>query len=102
MKIYLSTLALAAALSCAVVGCQTAPATAAAPQQQAINAAQASYATLDQAILAADAAVKTGALKGQDASYALAGFLAAKAGLDTALAALKVTLPAVAASGAAK
>jgi hypothetical protein len=83
------------------VGCGTFTGGAAlTPTQQAINAGTTSYQTLDQAILAADAAVKAGALKGQDARNALAGFTAAKAGLDTGLAALRSANAAAAAASA--
>jgi hypothetical protein len=84
------------------IGCTTTTTGGAAltPTQQAINAGTTSYQTLDQAILAADAAVKAGALKGQDARNALTGFTAAKAGLDTGLAALRSANAAAAAASA--
>jgi hypothetical protein len=72
------------AAACATTG--TAPAS---PMQTAINTGVTSYTALDQAILATDAAVKAGVLKGQNAKNAMAGFTVAKKGLDTGLAALR-------------
>jgi hypothetical protein len=45
--------------------------------------------SIDAAILAADAAVKSGTLKGNDARNALKGLTAAQAGCVTALAAIQ-------------
>jgi hypothetical protein len=74
----------------AVIGCAaTGTAAVTSPMQTAINTGVTSYTALDQAILATDAAVKAGVLKGQDAKNALAGFTVAKKGLDTGLAALR-------------
>ncbi len=74
------------------------------PYQQALTSATTSYNALDAAIVAADAAVKAGTLKGQDARNALKGLTDAKAGLDVALVTLRAanaaTVPAPAASGA--
>jgi len=87
----------------AVIGCAAVGTTAAAsPVQTAINTGVTSYTALDQAILAADTAVKAGLLKGQDAKNALAGFTAAKAGLDTGLAALRSANAAAAAASGVK
>ena len=83
-------------------GCATTGTTTVSPAQQAINAGVTSYNALDQAIIAADAAVKAGVLKGNDAKNALAGFTAAKTGLDTGLAALRSANAAAAAASGAK
>jgi hypothetical protein len=74
-----------------VVGCATPPAgsSAATPMQQAIDATNVSYHALDAAILAADAAVKTNTLKGQDAVNAVKAMTTAKAALDVTLATLQ-------------
>lgn len=79
--------------------CLSACATNLAPNQAALNATYASYASLDQAILASDAAVKAGSLKGADAKRTLQALTTAKAGLDTALAVMNAT---TAASGVSK
>jgi hypothetical protein len=91
----------------AVIGaCSTTGGTAVSPAQQAVNAGVTSYTALDQSILAADAAVKAGILKGNDAKNAAAGAVAAKAGLDAMLTALRSANAAAAAApattGAAK
>lgn len=86
----------------AVIGCTTLGATAASPLQQAINTGVTSYTALDQTILTADAAVKAGVLKGNDAKNALAGFTAAKAGLDAGLLALRSANAAAAAASGVK
>lgn len=108
---FFSTLLAVAAVcfaASAMTACASTPpgGTAAGPpvtaQQQAINSATVSYQALDAAIIAADAAVKAGALKGQDARNALAGFVTAKAGLDAALAVLKAPPPGSAAPPGAK
>ena len=57
--------------------------------QQAITATVTSYNALDAAINAANAAVKAGTLKGQDARNTLDAFTKAKAGLDVALITLR-------------
>lgn len=97
MKRFLSALVLAVAFT----ACTTPGGTAPTEQRQsAINATYTSYQALDQAILAADAAVKAGKLKGADAKRALAGFQTAKVGLDAALSALVITAaPAASAAG---
>ena len=81
--------------------CGTTP-TAASPIQTAINTGVTSYTALDQSILAADAAVKAGVLKGNDAKNALAAATAAKTGLDTMLAALRSANAAAAAASGVK
>jgi ABC-type Zn uptake system ZnuABC Zn-binding protein ZnuA len=75
------------------VGCSTVPSTDpnANPQQAAITATTTSYQALDQAILAATAAVKSGALKPDDARKAMAAFQTAKTGLDAALVSLRAS-----------
>lgn len=95
MKRILSVLVLALA------GCMTTPPGGPAPSatDQAISAAGVSYKALDTAILAADGAVKSGVLKGQDAKNALDGLTKAKVGLDLALTTLRA---ANAAAGAPK
>jgi len=82
-------------------GCAT-TGTAASPIQTAINTGVTSYTALDQSILAADAAVKAGVLKGNDAKNALAAATAAKTGLDTMLVALRSANAAAAAASGAK
>lgn len=109
MKHALLAVAYAVSLGFALAGCgvfgpingETPPSN---PVQQSIDALYNSSATLDQAILAADAAVKAGKLKGNDARNAGTAFKASKAGLDAALVALKASTaaPAPAASGATK
>lgn len=100
MKKYLFS---AVAIAALCVACAGMPGATVSPAQQAINAGVVSYTSLDQSILAADAAVKTGVLKGQDARNALAGATAAKAGLDVMLVALRsANAAASAASGATK
>jgi uncharacterized protein YceK len=91
------------ALAIALGGCASLT-TGTPANQTAINAAYTSYASLDQAILAADAAVKAGALKGADATNTLTALTAAKSSLDIALTALKAAaaVPATPASGATK
>lgn len=90
---------LAAALLCA---CATPPAgTTLAPAQQAINAATVSYTSIDTAIVQADAAVKAGVLKGQDARNAVKAFTDAKASLDVGLVALRAANAAASAAAAA-
>lgn len=69
--------------------------------QQAITSTTVSYNALDAAILAADAAVKSGALKGQDARNTLDGLTKAKSGLDLALVTLRSANAAAAAAAAA-
>jgi hypothetical protein len=94
---------LGAALLAVASACTTTPTGQVEPSQAAINAATTSYLALDQAILAADAAVKAGSLKGADAKNALAGFTEAKAGLDLALLTLRAANSAsIPASGATK
>jgi hypothetical protein len=77
----------------ALAGCVVPPvdanAPALTPAEQSIKALTLSYNALDSAILAADAAVQNGTLKGQDARNALAAFTKTKEGLDTALVALR-------------
>jgi hypothetical protein len=68
--------------------------------QQAITSTTVSYQALDAAILAADAAVKNGTLKGSDARNALKGLTDAKAGLDIALITLRSANAAAAATAA--
>lgn len=62
---------------------------AATPTQQALYATTTSYQALSAAIEAADVAVKSGVLKGQDARNTLKGLTDAKTGLDVALVALR-------------
>lgn len=83
--------AIALVLAIAVAACVTPPvgSTAATPMQQAIDATNVSYHALDAAILAADAAVKSKTLKGQDAVNALKAMTTAKAALDITLATLQ-------------
>lgn len=81
----------------------TACTTTGSPNQDAINATYTSYTALDQAILAADAAVKAGTLKGSDAQRTLTALTTSKAALDTALAVMKAaTPPTTPTSGASK
>lgn len=89
---------IAAMLLCACTTPAGTPAPSAA--QQAITSSTLSYNALDSAILAADAAVKAGTLKGQDARNALKGLTDAKAGLDLALLTLRNANAAAAASAA--
>lgn len=96
---------LLAAAVLALSACATSTSTTtASPQQSAINFTYNSYAALDQAILAADAAVKAGTLKGADAQHTLTAATTAKAALDAMLVALKAsaTAPTTAASGVSK
>lgn len=105
MKSLISFRGLAAAvLACSLVlGCATTSpgGTPASPTQQAVNSTTVSYKALDTAILQADAAVKAGILKGQDARNAVKGLTDAKAGLDVALVALRAANAAAAAAAAA-
>lgn len=96
MKRLLLIFSLAILTACATTGPVT-------PVQQAINTGVTSYTALDQSIIAADAAVKAGVLKGNDAKNVRAAATAAKAGLDSMLAALRsANAAAAAASGATK
>lgn len=93
---------LALALVVALCGCATPPAgspplTAA---QQAISSTATSYSALDAGIVATDAAVRAGTLKGQDARNAVKGLTDAKAALDVALVALRAANAAAVASAA--
>jgi len=104
---YLSDLVflMVAALALSILTACAAPnfdGTPASPAQQAITAGTNSYKALDAAILAADAAVKNGSLKGQDARNALTGFTQAKAGLDVGLVALRNANAAAAAASGVK
>lgn len=96
----------AACLLLLSAACATTSTGSVSPAQQAVNAATTSYNALDAAILAADAAVKSGTLKGQDARNALKGLTDAKAGLDVALVTMRAAnaaaVPATAASGVTK
>lgn len=68
------------------------------PQQKLYAATLASIQALDQATLAADAAVKAGVLKGADAQKTLTGIQTARMGLAIA----NTIAAATAASGASK
>lgn len=83
-----------------LAGCANMTGGATSPTQQAINASTVSYNSLDTAILQADAAVKSGLLKGQDARNAAKGLTDAKAGLDVALVALRAANAAAVAAAA--
>lgn len=97
MKLF-RTLALAIAIVVAHGCASQAPgAPALTTAQQAIASATTSYQALDAAIVATDAAVKSGTLKGQDARNALKGLTDAKAGLDVGLVALRAANAAAAA-----
>lgn len=61
------------------------------PRQQAIDATYKSAATLDAAVSATRAAVKSGALKGQDAENALKAFQTSIASIKAAQASLAAT-----------
>jgi len=69
------------------------------PRQQAVEAAYKAGVTLDAAITATRGAVRSGALKGQDAQNALRGFETSMASLKAAQAALAAS-PSEPASGA--
>lgn len=96
MKRLFLIFALALLTACATPVGGVAPSSA----QQAITSTTVSYNALDAAIVAADAAVKSGTLKGQDARNALKGLTDAKAGLDLALITLRSANAAAAATAA--
>ncbi len=72
----------------AFAGCTTPPANV-SPAQNALNVTTESCKSITAAIKAADQAVLTNALKGQDAQNALKGLTAAQAGCVTALASIQ-------------
>jgi hypothetical protein len=84
MKRFFGTL-VALAFFAAVAACGTLTSTS--PAQQALDATVVSCKNIDAAIVAADQAVKSGVLKGQDARNAVKGLATAQAGCNTALAA---------------
>ena len=86
---------------CAVAilaACTTVP--GASPAQNAVNVTASSCKNIDAAIVAADQAVVSGVLKGNDARNALKGLTAAQAGCVTALASIQAAN--AAASGVSK
>ena len=89
---------LAAAALTVMVACTTTP--GATPAQQAVNATATACKNIDAAIVAADQAVVSGVLKGQDAKNALKAFTAAQAGCVTALTTIQAAN--AAASGVSK
>ena len=90
------------AFALALLGaCASTPAGSTDPRQQALEAAYKSAATLDAAITATRGAVRSGALKGQDARNALQAFETSMASLKAAQAALAAQ-PATPASGASQ
>jgi hypothetical protein len=92
---------LAVAVLALVAACTTAP--GASPAQNAVNVTATSCKNIDAAIVAADQAVVSGVLKGQDARNALKGLTAAQAGCVTALASIQAANAAAsAASGVSK
>lgn len=98
-SIILVACALALLSACATTGTTGAgPAPSAA--QQAITSTTVSYNAVDAAIVAADAAVRAGTLKGQDARNAVKGLTDAKAGLDLALITLRAANAAAASTAA--
>ena len=89
---------LAVAALALAAACTTVP--GASPAQQAVNATATACKDIDAAIAAADQAVKSGVLKGQDARNALKAFTTAQAGCVTALATIQAAnAAATAASG---
>lgn len=95
-----TALAMAVMLTACPGTIQTTGGTPVSANQQAINLTTTSYNGVDAAILTADAAVKSGTLKGNDARNALKGLTDAKAGLDVALVALRAANAAAAAAAA--
>lgn len=86
------------ALALVLAGCAVPPGTS--PAQQAVDLTATSCKNIDSAIVATDAAVVSGALKGNAAREALKGLTAAQAGCIAALASVQAaTSPA---SGASK
>ena len=82
------------------VACTTTP--GASPAQQAVNATATACKNIDAAIVAADQAVKSGVLKGQDARNALKAFTAAQAGCVSALTVIQTANAAATAASGAK
>lgn len=70
------------------------------PAQNAVNMTATSCKNIDAAIVAADQAVVSGVLKGQDARNALKGLTAAQAGCVTALTSIQAANAAAATSAA--
>lgn len=103
MKRFLTVLTIAVLTACATPGMTPG---SESPVQQTITATTNSYNGLDVGILSATAAVKSGALKGNDAANVYRGLVAAKAALDPVLLALRnaqaAAVAASAASGATK
>lgn len=85
----------------ALAGCATQPGTT--PAQNAVNLTSTSCKNIDAAIVGTDAAVLSGALKGNAAKEALKGLTAMQAGCVAALASIQsATAAANPASGVSK
>lgn len=95
------SLILAAAALALAAGCSTTPEAAASPAQQAVNTTADTCKGVTASIKATNAAVVSGALKGDNARTALKGLEAAQLGCNTALASIQAA-NAAAASGAPK
>lgn len=97
-------LVIASLVLAVVAGCASTPLGGTPPSaaQQAITSTTVAYNALDAAILAADAAVKAGTLKGQDARNTLDGLTRAKVGADLALATLRTAQAAASAASGVK
>lgn len=91
------------ALSVALMGCAATPAGGPPPTvaQQAITATTNSYDALDLGIINATAAVRSGTLKGQDATNAYKAMVAAQQALSIALVSLRNAQAAANAAAAA-
>lgn len=96
----LAACALALLSACATTGTTGTSGATPSAAQQAITSTTVSYNAVDAAIVAADAAVRAGTLKGQDARNAVKGLTDAKAGLDLALITLRTANAAAAATAA--
>lgn len=102
ITLFLTTLVLACVLAaCGVFGPVNGEKPAPSAAQQAINSTTFSYNALDAAIVQADAAVKAGTLKGQDARNVVKGLTDAKTALDPVLIALRSANAAAVAAAAA-
>jgi uncharacterized lipoprotein YajG len=92
-------------LAIIIAGCAAPPAgTTVSPAQQALNTMVTSCKGVNAAMVAADQAVLSGVLKGNDKDNAIKGFTTAQAGCVATLAALQSAAAAASApaSGAAK
>lgn len=78
---------LLAAVVLALAGCVSPP--GATPAQQAINSTAVACKNIDASIVAADAAIQSGALKGKNRETAVKALVAAQAGCVSALGAIQ-------------